>query len=222
MSQMLTSVHQLSELVQKWGFVPLFKNEIPGFSVEELTPPELWFTDLEGPWEWKGPVIRETGCAYGKFFRGKAVFVSREWFLDFANYRRDGYDFDARFDDGLVSYQDKYVFELLDSYESLLSKELKRLGDFRKGGRKGFDTIITRLQMQGYVTTIDFEYQKDKFGKVYGWGVARYATPEKYFGEEFREKVYGREPEESRERIVAHIRGLFPEAEERDIRKLVG
>lgn len=28
--------------------------------MEEHTPPELWFVDgVEGPWEWKGPVIRE-------------------------------------------------------------------------------------------------------------------------------------------------------------------
>lgn len=222
MSQMLTSANELSELVEKWGFVPLFKNEIPGFSVEELTLPELWFTEEEGPWEWKGPVIRETGCAYGKFFRNKAVFISREWFLDFANYRRDGYDFDARFDDGLASYQDKYVFELLDSYDSLLSKELKRLGDFRKGGRTGFDAIVTRLQMQGYITTTDFEYQRDRFGKTYGWGIARYATPEKYFGEEFCGKVYSREPEESRARILEHLMKLFPEAEERQLFKIVG
>lgn len=60
------SASDLSRLVQEYGFLPLFKNQIPGFSVEEHTPPELWFADgVEGPWEWKGPVIRETGCAYG-------------------------------------------------------------------------------------------------------------------------------------------------------------
>ena len=56
--------------------------------------------------------IRETGCAYGKFFENKAVFISKEWFPDFANYRRNGYDFDARFDDGLAAYKDKELFEL--------------------------------------------------------------------------------------------------------------
>jgi len=44
-------------------------NEIPGFSIEELCPPELWFADdVDGPWEWKGPVARSGKCLYGKLF----------------------------------------------------------------------------------------------------------------------------------------------------------
>ena len=92
----------LVDAVERCGFLPLFENSIPGFSVEENVDPAIWFGSEEGPWEWKGPVIRETGCAYGKFFEQKAAFISREWFPDFANYRRDGYDFDARYDDGLA------------------------------------------------------------------------------------------------------------------------
>ena len=39
-------------------------------------------------WEWKGEILRESGCAYGKFFGGKAAFVSRAWWPDMCNYRR--------------------------------------------------------------------------------------------------------------------------------------
>ena len=39
--------------------------------------------------------------------------------------------------------------------------------------------------MQGYVTTADFEYAEDRFGNPYGWGLARYALPEKHFKEGF-------------------------------------
>lgn len=157
MLQMVTSEHELAELVQVCGFLPLLKNQIPGFSVEEHTPPDLWFADgVDGPWEWKDPVIRATGCAYGKFFWGKAGFISKEWFPDFANYRRDGYDFDARYDDGLAKHQDKMVYDVLADHPSLLSKEWRRLCGIGKRGE--FDGIVSRLQMLGYVTTVDFEY----------------------------------------------------------------
>ena len=97
METRIRSCEDLIRLIDTWGFVPFFRNAICGFSVEELTPPELWFSDTaDGPWEWKGPAIRQSGCAYGKFFCGKAVFISREWFPEFANWRRDGYDYDAR------------------------------------------------------------------------------------------------------------------------------
>ena len=208
-------------LVEKWGFVPFFKNEIRGFSIEELIDPSLWFGENDGPWEWKGPVIRETGCAYGKFFRGKAVFISRDWICDFANWRRDGYDHDARYDDGLASYNDRQVCEMLENHSSLLSKNLKELSGFGRNGKKGFDGIITRLQMQGYVTTSDFEYMKDKKGKVYGWGVARYATFEQQFGEFFTQNVYKCQPSESYERIFNHICSLFPDVDEGVVRKLL-
>lgn len=217
------SAQALAELAETWGIVPFFQNSIPGFSIEEHTPPDLWFSDeQDGPWEWKGPVIRQTGCAYGKFFQNKAAFISRTWFSDFANWRRDGYDFDARYDDGLAKSADKYVFDLLDRQDSLLSKDLKRLGGFGKKGRKGFDTIITRLQMQGYVTTADFEYRLDKSGRVYGWSVARYATPERYFGAEFTDTVYRRKPEESKDRILAHLSALLPEIPKQEILHWMG
>ena len=223
MAHRIESCTDLVRMIDEWGFLPLFKNRIPGFSVEEHTDPALWFAEgVDGPWEWKGPAILESGCAYGKFFEGKAVFISREWFPDFANYRRDGYDFDARYEDGLAGWADKLVYELLEENGELLSKELKKRGNFGKNGRKGFDSIITRLQMQGYVTTTDFVYAVDRSGKRYGWGVAKYAVPEQHFGAAFTDVVYAREPEASGERIFQHIKSLFPEAENRQIEALVG
>jgi len=211
----------LIDAVQTFGFVPLFANSVPGFSVEEHVAPAVWFSGGEGVWEWKGPVIRESGCAYGKFFENKAVFISRDWFPDFANYRRDGYDFDARFDDGLASYRDKELFELLDAHAPVLSKSLKAIGNYRKGGRTGFDTSMTRLQAQCYAVISDFVYERDRWGRPYGWGVAAYSTPEKLFGASFCDTVYERTPEASRDRVLTHLRELLPEADEAGLRKLL-
>ena len=210
--------------VEAFGFLPFFSGSIPGFSVEEHVIQDVWYsalTDEWKVWDWKGPVIRESGCAYGKFFENKAVFISSEWFPDFANYRRDGYDFDARFDDGLAPFRDKELFELLDAEAPVLSKQLKLDGNYRKGGKKGFDTIITRLQAQGYVIISDFAYMIDKKGNEYGWGVAEYATPEQFMGDAFTDEVYARTPEESYERLLDHLRKILPGADEKDIRKLL-
>lgn len=211
----------LIRAVNDLGFVPFFRNSIEGFSIEEHIDPKLWFGDEEGPWEWKGPVIRETGCAYGKFFEKKAVYISKEWFPDFANYRRDGYDFDARFDDELASYQDKRLFDLVDANAPILSKNLKQLGNYRKGGNKGFDTVITRLQAECYVIISNFTYLTDKRGQEYGWGVAEYSTPERFMGSEFTQRVYQRTPEESYERIYDHLKKMLPNAAETRLKKVL-
>lgn len=132
------SADDLIAAVEQYGFLPFFRNEIHGFSVEELCPPELWFADdVDGPWEWKGPAARSGKCLYGKLFNKKAGFVSREWIPDFANFRRDGYDFDARWDDGLASYKDKELYEAIAGEGRMLSKRLKEALNYRKGGNTG-------------------------------------------------------------------------------------
>ena len=217
----ISSIEDLEQAVQELGFLPYFANSIPGFSIEENVAPQAWFSDEPGIWEWKGPVINELNCAYGKFFEKKAVYISKEWFPDFANYRRDGYDFDSRFEDGLAAYRDRTMYDLVKSEGPVLSKRLKYLGNYRKGGNRGFDTVINRLQAQCYVLISDFVYMTDKNGKEYGWGVAEYSTPEQFMGRDFTEKVYQRSPEESYARICEHLHEILPDASDQAIRKLI-
>ena len=221
---MIKTIKDLENYIEEWGFLPFFAGRIPGFSVEELAHPDIWWgTGDFRVWDWKGPVIQELKCGYGKFFEKKAGFVSREWFPDFANYRRDGYDYEGLVDDELANYGDRRLYQLVTENEPVLSKDLKHMGNYKKGGNKGFDTVITRLQMQTFVLVNDFKYNTDRYGREYGWGVAEYATPEWLFGEEeFRAVTYGSEPEESYERMFAHLRGLFPGATEAELRKVIG
>ena len=218
----LRSPEDIVALTAELGFLPFFAGEIPGFSVEECCPPELWFSEeADGPWEWKGPAARSGQCVYGKFFGGRAGFISKEWFPDFANLRRDGYDFDARYEDGLAARKDKEVYDMVTEHGALLSKELKRLCNYHKGGNRGFDTVITRLQMQTYVTIGDFVYMQDKYGQTYGWGVAQYTTPEAQFGYDFVTSAYRKDPAESKADILAHLKRILPDADEAQLLKLM-
>lgn len=220
------SMEELIDVIDEMGFVPFFANEIEGFSIEEHIADGCWYDDADGgfwsAWEWKGPVITRMKCAYGKFLRNKAIYISPKWFPDFANFRRDGYDFDARYDDGLASFYDKELYELLDAKAPVMSKELKKIGGYGgKNGRKGFDTMITRLQEQCYVVISDFQYLKDKLGNEYGWGVAEYSTPERFLGKKFCNSVYKRTPEESYARVIKQFKKILPDAEQGEIEKIL-
>lgn len=94
----IRSWEDLLDWIDEIGFLPLFKNEIDGFSVEEHTASLSWWTGdpMQDPWEWRELMARSGRVAYGKFFSRKAGFVSKTWFPHFANFRRDGYDFDSR------------------------------------------------------------------------------------------------------------------------------
>ena len=223
------SRQDLVDAIETFGIIPYFTTSVPGFSLEEhCSPSVLWSDDDNNTWEWKGPVIRQSHCAYGKFFEKKAAYVSSDWFLDLANYRRDGYDFDARYDDGLAKYSDKELFEMIDRKAPVLSKELRTDGGYAYSGRwqkvegkKGFDTSLARLQELCYVTTTDFVYTTDRSGRKRGWGVAQYSTPEKWFGAPFTEKVYQRSPLESHDRLLEHLISLFPSVPEKKLSKFL-
>ncbi len=214
----IRSAEDIMRLTGEIGFLPFFAGEIPGFSVEECCAGELWFSGTEdGPWEWKGPIARSGRCVYGKFFRGKAGFVSRQWLPDFCNFRRDGYDFDARFEDGLAAYKDKGVYDAVAQRGAVLSRELKEIC-----GSRGFDTVITRLQMQTYLVTSDFVYRLNRYGRPSGWAVAQYAAPESLFGYDFVTGAYRRDPAQSREDILDHLKAVLPDATPRQLEKLLG
>ncbi len=219
------SKNDLIRAVEDLGVVPFFKNRIPGFSIEEHAAPELWYhpgTDEWPIWDWKGSVIARTRCAYGKLFDNKAAFVRADVYTQLANHRRDGYDFDARADDGLASAADKRLFELLDSNAPVTTKRLKMLGDYRKGGVKGFDTSIVRLQRQCYCVISDFVTPTDKNGREYGWGVSEYTTPEKFFGSAFVDEVYKKSPRESYRIVFDSLRRILPDADETELGRLIG
>jgi hypothetical protein len=207
---------KLIQTVAKTGFLPFFVSGIEGFSLEEHVSESAWYNGGSGgrvewpAWDWKGSVLRSHSLVYGKFFDKKAGFISPEWFPDFCNMRRDGYDFDARYEDGLASFGDKGVIDHLESRGALLTAEIKKDLNYVKGGNKGFETVITRLQMQTYVVPCDYEYSKRRNGEEYGWGNCRYDIADRFWGEELCRGAYGRSPEESRERIIKHLMKVLP------------
>ena len=74
----LKSADDLLALIDEAGFMPLFANDIAGFSVENRTDPAYWWTgDPErDPWEWRMILARTGKVAYGKFFSNKAGVFS--------------------------------------------------------------------------------------------------------------------------------------------------
>lgn len=216
----IKTVEELIAYIDEVGFLPLFKNDIPGFSVEERTVSTYWWTGNErDPWAWREVIARSGEVAYGKFFDKKAGFISKEWFPYFANYRRNGYDFDARYDDELASNRSKKIMDLFDDEKELYSFEIKRNAGFGKGGEKNFDGVMTELMMQTYLVMRDFRQKRNKAGLPYGWPVAVYSMPEQLWGYDYVASSYKEDPEVSKERIYKRIREICPDATEKQMPK---
>ncbi len=222
--QCLHSPEDLLSLIQKTGFLPLFANAVQGFSVEECTQAAGWWTDdmKADPWAWRQILASNAFVAYGKFFDRKAGFVSREWFPDFANYRRDGYDYEGLYEDGKMKYRNKKIMDAFEVDGQMRGLELLSC-DLRKKSAvgKGFEGSVTELQMQTFLIINDFRQKRNRQGIGYGWHVGVLMTPETKWGYDW---VNGSRstPEEAWQRILAHLKKLFPSAEEKEIRKVMG
>jgi hypothetical protein len=214
---------ELSDFINEIGFLPLFKNNVKGFSVEEITATDSWWAGKpeEDPWEWREVIAAEGRIAYGKLFCNKAGFISKEWYPYLAAYRRDGYDFDSRYEDGLVSHRAKKIMDILSVQELLPSNELKVAAGFGKGGEKGFEGAMAALQMQTYITVRSFQRRNNKKQEEYGWPVARYSLSEALFGEEQVRSAYSLGAAQAKEKIVAHIKSKFADASVSDIEKVI-
>ena len=207
----IRSWRELISFINEVGFLPFFANEVPGFSAEEHVSPLYWWSgDKEqDPWEWR-EIIPATGeVAYGKFFNNKTGFISKEWFPYFANARRDGYDFDAAWDDELVQRRFKAIMDICEDGGEHPGFELKPAAGFSKTGYKNFDGCIAQLQMQTYLLIRRFERKRNKRGQEYGMAVAYYQKPEALWGYEHVTSAYKEEPEASAERIFARAKELF-------------
>ena len=221
----IRSSGELLSVIESVGFLPLFSNNVAGFSVEEMTAVSDWWSSDEyvDPWEWRAVLARTDKVAYGKFFGGRAGFISKKWFPYFANYRRDGYDFDARYEDGKAGYREKLLMDLfvpegvdmwgvktekledLGVASSLYTHEMKDRGGFGKGGEKNFEGTLTKLQMQTYLIVKDFKPRLNKRGEEYGWAVAVMMPPEYKWGYKHVASRYNEKPSESYSKIVAKI-----------------
>ena len=214
--------------VNEVGFLPFFQNHIKGFSLEEIVEPEFWYDSFEKgkviwqAWSWREAIALDKSAIYGKFFGGKAGFISKEYFPDFCNYRRQGYDYDALYDDGKMKRSDKEIIDYLSKAGPTLTSQVKKELGFGKDGRKGFDSIVNRLQMQTYIGVTEFRYKvASKTGETYGWGVAVLDTAENCWGENICTSAYNCEPDESLERLLEKLSLSLPVCNKASLIKLI-
>lgn len=219
-SRLIHSCPELIDCVRAVGFLPLLESGIRGYSAESLMAEECQYVQFpDGSWEWplwqwKGSVVREGDCVYGKFFAGKAGFISREWWPDFYNWRRSKSQ-----EPGEGSIEEA-ILATLGEHGSMIARELRAACGFTGPKmRSRFDAYICRLQMACRIVTEDFVYPVDKHGREYGFGWSLLTTPEALLGKE--KCLCERTPQESYARIKEHLSRLLPYATEKQICRLI-
>ena len=209
----------LMDAIQHIGLVPLLDSGIRGFSADELVAPECRYVVTDEGWEWplwqwKGPIVTEGHFAYGKFFNGKAGFISRSWWPHFCNWRRSLYPMP---EDGSI---EGIIYQTLCEQDSIINRDLRAACGFSGPKmRSMFDGYVTRLQMATRVVTEDFVYPRDKHNREYGWEWSLLTTPERLYGKD--SCFVDCSPEESYQLMTKHLRTILPHATDKQISTLL-
>ena len=208
------------DYIQEVGFLPLLDSGIRGYSAEDVVDDDCrYVVYADGGWDWplwkwKGPIVTEGRFVYGKFFAGKAGFVSREWWPDLYNYRSRK---NAATQEGSI---EEAILLTLQEHGSLITRELRAACGFTGPKmRSRFDSYVTRLQMACRIVTEDFVYPVDKHGHEYGWGWSLLTTPQQLLGSDACR--CDRTPIQSFHRILDHLHALLPQATDKQIRKMI-
>ena len=210
MSGTVSSCADLIAAINELGILPLLRSNLLGWSAEDLCHPDCDYRSdpeegWEWPlWEWKGDAIRESGCAYGHFVRGKATFISSVLWPHFCNVRRHTVAPPA---EGSI---EEAIHETLALCGSTTTRDLRKACGFTGTKQRGkFGAYVQRLEMGARIVTEDFVYPHDRHGRRYGWGWSLLTTPEALFGREACHPDCS--SAESREVLADALKRLFPD-----------
>lgn len=211
------------EVIRWAGIIPLSESVIPGWSIEEHTPVELWFGDDElGPWDWKIYCVQSGDIAYGKFvLGGKAAFATVDVFRELINWRRTlpKYAPDAR---------QQQILDYLEKNGTICIKEVRSMFGIKKNEA---DALIADLQRKTLVVTGDISrVYRGQDLHYNGWQNCTYCTPEALFEDDAdfpfpgfvpRTLKSSLTPAESREFVTEAILRVAPGTSMKTIAKVI-
>lgn len=215
--QRIKTIEQLEETIERIGFLPYAGDEKKSlFTLEGMTD-NIWFTGLEDdPWEWRRVIAVRGKQAYGKFFGGKAGFVSRDCIPAFIAARRDNRSFTELYGDGLVSRDAKRIWECFEMRAEWTHQALKTEAGFNGRGRE-FEAAVTELQGLFFLCVPGQSRRINKKGEPYGWLCNDFGRMDVLFPVEEDDVM---EREEGYEYLMDCIRGVG-EFDEKAVRRLI-
>ena len=136
-SPRIASAQSMIEVIRETGIIPFSRNRVRGWSIEEMTNPDWWFTtsDELGPWDWKIDAVHE-GLLYGKFISRKSAFATGQMYRHLMNWRRSLPKYKVAegvrcravtIDERLQKYLSPTLLSAIREHESLETSEIRSL-----------------------------------------------------------------------------------------------
>ena len=219
----VVSPESMHRLILEYGILPFFENPVAGYSVEEHTAPENWFTDESlGPWDWKIDCVQSGDIAYGKFlWGGKAAFATVEVYRELMNWRRSQ-------EKNRPTEDQAKVLAYMEEDGSISIAEVRKLLGVKKSAA---DALMAKLQYQTRVVTGDImRVYRGSDLHYSGWQRSSFCSPESLFEDDafpfpgFKPRSLLSEltPEESLSFLMDTVRSHAGPVPDRQLRKMLG
>lgn len=212
-----------SDEIHKIGFCLSGDNGEEIFSLRDYYSDDInYHTGDENldPWEWRIRAIKEyDNISYGKVFFNKAGWITIDWITEFISVRRAGKSFDDLYQDGLMTYMEKQVYNLIEQNKRVSVYELNI--EFGKSNKNKISKALTSLQMRLLITICDEAFKISSKGIPYGWPTTVFCTIEEKFGSQITEKAKDIEPSVAYSKIAEHIKQQNPNASDKRMKAFI-
>lgn len=183
-----------------------------------------WHTEQPDtdPWEWRMRVLTEQkDIAYGKYFFKKSGYITKEWFPYFFAARRGRRELYEEYEEGNVSHYARRIYELMEEYKELPLHLLKQYGGFGREDKSRFDSAVTELQANFYISMCGRDRKRSRTGEEYGWNSTVFCKTEDFFEEGVLEKAKQIPEQEAYDTIKEQVYRLNPVAKPARVKKFI-
>ncbi len=229
---MIRTIAQAARYIDRVGFCLLFPSKklpLPslieaskGRALRNYKPCADWSGDFVRLWRWKDELPRKRLAYYGKYFRGRGVFLSLEFLAYFycleGNPARLGAGdaFERLYREGKITADAHAVCAALAKRGPQATLELRYgLGWESKRGNRRFKRALLELQQRLLIVHWGTK------AETRAWESAVYQLTARAFPKAVRAAAK-LSPEEARHRVAAQYRKLVPSTTPKEVTRLFG
>ena len=208
-------------ILRKIGFAVSASNDEGIFNLNRYYSDKIrhhtWDPETD-PWEWRiRSVTERDDIAYGKVFNSKGGWITKEWYPYFLAVRRNGYDLDDMYSDGLISVMERDVYNVIRESGEIAMYEIKRILNIGRELNSKYESALVKLQMKMFITVCGETHKTNKFGEPYGWGINVFTPVENFFGD-----IAFIDIDIATDKITERVREINPNASDKDINRFIG
>ena len=213
MSHLIVKTYEeASRVVQQLGILPL-SGFIPAHpSLESITEPAAWHTNIDtDPWHWRVRFASEGNAVYGRFIGSQPILIAQEVFPLVKCLLASPQTVEERYAVGMLARSTVQIYEIIQQNHGIEVRVLRKLAGMRdKADKNAFDHALIDLQNTADIVISGAAENRNDQGKKSGWNGACYMLAEHWM-EEHNVKPLQLSPADAKTQLFAWLKPRWEE-----------